>query len=268
MLAIVGGSGRLPDILAETSPGAHRHVPHGMQFGCGENSAEAFRFEQLGSLVDQLKRATVDRIVFAGAMRRPDLDVGLLDEFTLEAMSVLAPALGHGDDALLRGVISVFEGAGFQVIAAHEVLPELLPPVGVITAAAPDNVDRSDTEKGLAVLDALATFDIGQACAVAGGQVLAIETIGGTDWMLGTLAAETPGRSKAAGRRGVLCKAPKSGQERRIDLPAIGPGTVQAASAARLRGISIEAEGVMILDRDETIAAADRENLFIWVTER
>ena len=49
----------------------------------------------------------------------------------------------------------------------------------------------------------------------------------------------------------------------RSDLPAIGPGTVEAAAAAGLSGIAVEAGGALIIDRDGVIAAADRAGLFV-----
>jgi len=63
----------------------------------------------------------------------------------------------------------------------------------------------------------------------------------------------------------VLVKGPKPGQDRRIDMPAIGPATVRGAAAAGLAGIVIEAGGVMVLDRATVIDLADRLGLFVWV---
>ena len=263
-LAIVGGSGRLPDMLADTVPDALRFAPLSVAFGCGLHEAMSFRFERLGELIDQLRDAGVRQIVFAGAMRRPVLDPTALDAFTADAMAVLGPAMARGDDALLRSVMGVFEREGFDVVAAHAVRPGLVPSPGVLTTAQPEDGDGSDAERGLAILDALAPFDVGQACAVAAGQVLAIESMGGTDWMLGILAGEVPGRLTDR-RNGVLCKAPKRGQDRRIDLPTIGPATVTAASAAGLRGIVVQAGGVLVLDRAEAVAKADEAGMFLWV---
>ena len=67
--------------------------------------------------------------------------------------------------------------------------------------------------------------------------------------------------------RGVLFKGPKPGQDRRIDLPAIGPGTIERAAAAGLAGVAIEAHGVMILGAAATVAAADAAGLFLWARE-
>ena len=80
------------------------------------------------------------------------------------------------------------------------------------------------------------------------------------------VGAET--RPDPDGARGVLFKGPKSGQDRRIDLPAIGPTTVAAAAEAGLAGIAVEAGGVMVLDRAKVVADADAAGLFVWVRPR
>jgi DUF1009 family protein len=72
---------------------------------------------------------------------------------------------------------------------------------------------------------------------------------------------------RPAGARGVLFKGPKPGQDRRMDLPAIGPGTVEGAAAAGLGGVVVEAGGVMILNLAATVAAADAAGLFLWARE-
>ena len=93
------------------------------------------------------------------------------------------------------------------------------------------------------------------------GQALALEGSFGTDWMLDSLTHRSDGGG------GILYKAPKPGQDRRIDLPTIGPETVRAASAAKLDGIVIEAGGVMLLDLDETVRSAEDCGLFIWARQ-
>ena len=65
----------------------------------------------------------------------------------------------------------------------------------------------------------------------------------------------------------MLFKGPKPGQDRRVDLPAIGPDTLRAAAAAGLAGVVVEAGGVMILDHAATVAAADEAGLFLWARE-
>ncbi|MEZ5885126.1 MAG: LpxI family protein, partial [Paracoccaceae bacterium] len=99
---------------------------------------------------------------------------------------------------------------------------------------------------------------------VAQGLCLAVEALPGTDAMLDFAALHQGLRPDPAGARGVFYKAPKPGQDRRIDLPAIGPQTVARAAAAGLAGIAWEAGGVLLLGREKTLAAAQEAGLFLW----
>jgi DUF1009 family protein len=108
------------------------------------------------------------------------------------------------------------------------------------------------------VVRALGSVDVGQGCIVQQGIVLAAEAIEGTDQMLaraGALARPGPG--------GVLVKLVKPGQDRRADLPTIGPRTLIAAHEAGLRGVAFEAGGTLLTDRAACIAEADRLGLFL-----
>ena len=69
---------------------------------------------------------------------------------------------------------------------------------------------------------------------------------------------------RANGATGVFVKAPKRGQDLRVDLPTIGPKTVAAANAAGLRGMALAAGQVLIADRPRTLAAADAAGLFLF----
>jgi len=66
---------------------------------------------------------------------------------------------------------------------------------------------------------------------------------------------------------GILFKAPKPGQDRRVDLPTIGPNTIVAACAAGLAGVVIESQGVMVLDHVTVLAECNRLGLFLWVRD-
>ena len=163
-----------------------------------------------------------------------------------------------GDDGLLAAVVRVLGENGFRVIGAHEILQEALGPRGVLTSVSPDAQAMADIERGVAVVRALGTVDVGQCCVVQQGFVLAVEAVEGTDAMLsrcGDLARSGPG--------GVLVKLVKPNQERRADLPTIGPITIQGAIAAGLRGVAFEAEGTILADKDACIAAADAAGLFL-----
>lgn len=272
--AIIAGSGALPALLARRLEADGRPFVMAALEGFDPDEAEHWRverfvIERLALLFERLEDLGVTRVVFAGAVRRPALDPELIDPKTAaQVLPRLLPAFQRGDDALLREVIALFEDAGFSVAAAAEIDPGLVPSAGILTQARPSEADRADAERAAAVVDALGAVDLGQGAVVAQGQCLAVETLPGTAAMLDWVAHEAGQfRPDPAGARGVLLKAPKPGQELRVDMPVIGPDTVRAAAAAGLAGIVIEAGGVMLLDRGATIAAADDAGLFIWVRE-
>ncbi len=261
MLALIAGRGALPEAVAaaqETAPiicALESDPPKRLEVD------PWFRIETLGTLLAELKARGVDRICMAGAIERPQIDPAAIDAATLPLVPVLTDALQGGDDGALRALIRIFEQAGLQVEAAHQAAPGLLLPPGVPTGAQPKDAHRGDAGRGAAIVSAMASVDIGQACAVLNGQALAVEGVFGTDWMLTSLAARPDGEG------GLLFKAPKPGQDVRADLPTIGPETVRAAAGAGLEGIVIEAGGVIVLDQPGVIAACDRMGMFLWSRE-
>ena len=95
-------------------------------------------------------------------------------------------------------------------------------------------------------------------------RVIAVEAVEGTDAMLARVAElREKGRWRTKGRAGFLVKAPKRGQDLRVDLPAIGPDTLRGAEKAGLRGIAVAAGGVLMLDRAALAAQAERAGLFL-----
>lgn len=269
--ALIAGQGRLPVALAGalTESGEDFLLAELDGFASEVPGAAPIRFrvERLVPFLDMLANRGVRRVVFAGAMRRPALDPELIDGRTATLVPRLAGAFRSGDDALLREVIAIFEEWDFEVVGAHTVAPALVPGPGCLTGE-PADADRADAARAAAIVAATGRLDIGQGAVVAQGLCLAVETLPGTDAMLDFVARHAGSlRPDPKGGRGVVYKAPKPGQDRRIDMPAIGPGTVRHAAAAGLSGIAWEAGGVIVLDRAETVAEAERSGLFLWARE-
>lgn len=261
MLALVCGTGSLPRKVAAALP--DRPLVAAME-GFLPDALDAdltFRLETLGSLLGDLTARGVTEVCFCGAIDRPGFDPARLDAATRTLVPQLQAALVAGDDGALRAVIAMFEAAGMTIRAVHELVPDLVAPAGVLSARTPDAGMRRDAEKGIAILSALAPFDTGQACVVGQGQLLGVETISGTDALLRALP-DVPQRAGA-----VLVKAPKTGQDLRVDMPTVGPETVRAATAAGLGAIVIAASGTLLLDRDETIALCDAAGLVLWAMD-
>ena len=203
-----------------------------------------------------LHGAGCEEVILAGPIHRPDLRSLRPD---LRGARLLPRMLAaKGDDGLLSAIVAELEDDGFRVVGADDLLPQLLAPAGALGTIALDDDERSDAAHGAEVLRALGPYDVGQAAIVAAGRVLGIEAAEGTEALIARVADLKPD-----GRCGVLVKVPKPGQDRRVDLPAIGEATIAQCAAAGLAGIAVETGGVLILDQQRTIAAADDAGLFL-----
>jgi DUF1009 family protein len=233
--------------------------------------AAVARFRHHWISVGQLGRATklfriegCRDLIFIGSLVRPALSEIRLDWGTVRAIGKVMTAFRGGDDHLLSGVGRILEQDGFRMVGIKDVAPDLLMPEGCITRATPDAGATADIGKGLQVLGALGPFDIGQAAVVIDGHVVAVEDIEGTDALLARVARlRAEGRIRARAARGVLVKAPKSGQDLRYDLPTVGPRTVEGAAKAGLAGVAISAGNALVVEPQAMIEAADQAGLFI-----
>jgi DUF1009 family protein len=137
-------------------------------------------------------------------------------------------------------------------------------PAGTLGHAQTSDRDRADIELGLEYLHTSGKFDIGQAVVVAGRRVLAVEAAEGTDAMLARVAEmRASGRVRTPERTGVLIKAPKPAQDRRFDLPSIGPLTIEGVGRAGLAGIAVVAGSTIVAEVEQLVAAADRAQVFV-----
>ena len=271
-LAIIAGTGRLPGLLLEASGDADVVIAEMEGFEseilqpC--TTPIRFRLERLVPFLEHLLNEGVSRVVFAGAVRRPRIEPELFDPRTAQLVPRLLSAIQAGDDAALREIIAIFEDWDLEVVGASSIAPGLVPGPGVL-AGSPSEADKSDVARAAEIASALGALDLGQGVVVAQGLCLGLESLQGTDAMLEFVAATGLDlRPDQNGARGTLYKAPKPGQDRRIDLPALGPQTVRLAHAAGLAGIAWEAGGALLLDRAEMIALAEDLGLFLWSRAR
>jgi UDP-2,3-diacylglucosamine hydrolase len=262
--ALIAGQGALPAALAAAMPekplvtAMEGFAPDGLVVDL------SFRVERLVPFLRALEREGVEEVVFAGAVTRPRLDPALLDPDTASLLPRLMQAMAAGDDATLRVVIALFEEFGFTVAGVEAVAPALLPGPGVLAGKVTVQ-DEADATRAAAIVEALGAVDVGQGAVVVQGLCLGVEALPGTDAMLDAVAGLKPGlRPDPARGRGLAFKAPKPDQDRRIDLPTLGPDSIRAVAAAGLGGLAFKAGGVVCLDLAEMQRLASKLGLFLW----
>ena len=217
-------------------------------------------FVRLGEArrVEKIAQAErIEEVVLAGWVRRPSLRAIRPDGRALRFL-MKAGFRALGDDSLLSAIIKEIEATGYRVVGVHDVVENLLAPEGQYGKYGPDDQAWRDIRRGLDVVLGLGELDVGQAVAVQQGIVLAVEAIEGTDAMI-----RRAGELQRAGVKGILVKIPKTGQERRVDLPTIGVKTIEEVAAAGLRGVAVEAGGALAIDLPALTALADKKRIFV-----
>jgi DUF1009 family protein len=269
-LGLICGTGTVPFAVADAVKRRGRAVVLFPLRGWADAAAVAaypHHWIALGQFGRFCRLARTERcrdLVLVGGLVRPSLRQLRLDWGTLRQMPLIIRSFRGGDDHLLSGMGRMFEGAGFRLVGAHEAAPEITAPLGALGRVTPAAAMQDDIARGFALLAATSAYDVGQAVVVAGRRVLAVEAAEGTDAMLDRVAAmRASGRIVLPAGAGVLVKAPKRRQDRRFDLPSIGPDTVTRAAKAGLAGIAVIAGATIVAEPQRLVEEADRAGLFV-----
>jgi len=269
-LAMICGGGSLPLAVADSVAAGGRKVLLFPLRGFAEAAAYEKRehiwvhLGQFGTVARVARAQGCRDIVCLGSVVRPSLWRLRPDFFTLKALPHIIKAYRGGDNHLLSNVGRVIERHGFRFLGAHEVAPEILARPGVLGRVQPSARDDADIALGFAYLHAAGPFDVGQAAVVADRHVLAVEAAEGTDQMLARVAQmRQSGRIGTRTGVGVLVKAAKPAQDRRFDLPSIGPRTVAGAATAGLAGIAVASGDTILAEPQRLVEAADAAKIFV-----
>jgi UDP-2,3-diacylglucosamine hydrolase len=269
-VGLIAAGGVMPFAVADSLIArGFEPVVFALKGACDPVAVERFRHHwisvgQVGRAVKLFRAEKCRDLVFIGTLVRPALSEIRFDWGTLRVIGRVLGAFRGGDDHLLSGIGRIFEQDGFRMVGIKDVAPDLLLPEGCLTLKSPDGDASVDIARGREVLAALGPFDIGQAAVVIDGHVVAVEDIEGTDGLLARVARlRAEGRIRARAARGVLVKAPKSGQDLRFDLPTMGPRTIEGVAAAQLAGIAVVAGNTLVVEPQTMIEAADAAGIFV-----
>jgi len=269
-LAIICGGGSFPAAVADAvAARGRRPVMFGIKGWAeaeviGRYAHHWIAIGQAGRFFRLAKAENCREALFIGTVLRPPIKDLRLDWHTLRLMPRVVRFFRGGDDKLLSGVAGVAESGGLRVVGVKDVAPELFVPEGALGRHRPSERDQADIAHALKLIGALGPFDVGQAAVVADSHVIAVEAAEGSDHMLARIIElRGLGRVTSPSGVGVLVKAPKPGQDRRLDLPSIGPRTIELVAKAGLAGLAVTAGSTMIAEAERTISAADRAKVFV-----
>jgi len=260
-VGLIAGGRQFPVLVAQgVKAHGHRLVVAGfsghtnMEVAAHADVFRELKLGQLGALIAFFKDNGVSRVVMAGAIDKPKiLDIRHLD---LRAIKLVFRRKNKGDATVLKAVAREFEAEGMPVVPPHSYLPELLTPPGVLSRRRPSEAEWDDLRYGFTVAKELGRMDIGQCLVLKEGVIAAVEALEGTD------AAVLRG-CELGGAGCVVIKVFKPGQEERVDLPSIGPGTIASMVRGKAVCLGVEAGKSLFFDREEALNAANRAKIAV-----
>ena len=208
----------------------------------------------LGRGVKEMKAWGAETLIMAGYVPKRII-YGLPALFDPLTRAVLRRSL-KDDHSLLGSIVSAFEAEGIAVIPYWQILPEFLAGEGRLAERAPTEPEMRDIDCGRSILDVTLPCSFGQAVVVAGGAVVAVEAMEGTDAMIE--------RAGALAGRGVVVKMMRADQDLRYDLPTVGPATIEGMRRAGLTCLAVEAGRTLILEPETTLSLAGGYGIAVW----
>ena len=266
-LGIVAGGGRLPQLIISECQSQKRPYTvvalEGHADSLEESPAIQIRIGQAGKCFQTFHDHGVSSVVMAGKVRRPNLFELRPDSRTVRFLArtgikAFRDEASVGDDKLLRLVIVEIEREGFTVIGVDDLLSGAIARLGPVGRLVPREIDQKNIELGLLAARELGRADVGQAVIVQNGSVIAWEGPAGTDDLIQSIETHL-----YEGERPILVKTSKPQQDRRADLPVIGPETIAACVANGFGGVAIEAGGALIIDTSVVAELADKGGIFV-----
>jgi DUF1009 family protein len=260
-IGLIAGGGRFPLLFAESARRAgHRvvAVAHRSETDPAlERLVDALtwvKLGQIGHVLEGLKAGGAAQTVMLGSITKRRFFADAMLDAT--GVRLLARVAVRSDDNLLRTFADFLAAEGMPIVDPTPFLQDRLAREGVLGRHAPTAEEEADARYGLELARGIGRLDLGQTVVVKDRVGVAVEALEGTDACIrrgGELAKEGF----------TVVKAVKPGQDRRFDLPAVGPDTVETLRAARGRVLAMEAGATLVMDLDRMVEAADKAKIVL-----
>jgi DUF1009 family protein len=259
-IGLIAGGGGFPLLFAESARRAGHRVVAAAHVNSTDKALERavdactwVKLGQFGKIVEALKAGGATRTVLLGAVTKKRFFIDLLPDAI--GLELLARVAVRSDDNLLRGVASILEERGMPVMDPTPFLSGALAPEGVLGREEPTQEEWADARYGMELARSIGRLDLGQTVVIKDRCAVAVEALEGTDACIR--------RGGELSSRPVVAKAVKPQQDRRFDLPAVGPRTITVMAEAGCRVLAVEAGGTLVMDRPELVRLADKARIAV-----
>jgi len=260
-IGIIAGSGKLPLILAKRLKKEHLQLlvisltkDKQKELKSITDKFYSFELGQLQAVINILLIEGIKEIFMIGKLGREIIfDKSKLDA---KAIAILSQLKDKDDNAIMKAIVDELENVGIKVLSQTLYLSDLLVKKGVLTQRQPDANQWLDIEYGILMASKIASLNIGQMLVVKDRTVLSVEAQEGTD--------ETIRRAGRLGQEGlVVAKTAKPNHDIRFDIPTVGYSTIKTMIKAKSNVLALEAEKVLIVDKEKMIKQADKAGIVI-----
>ncbi len=261
---MIAGRGLLPKLVYEKLVSRGDNVEIALLPGSEHHdlptSHTKIKLDNFLELLQKYRGMGVEHVVLVGGVDRPNqTSISFKQGKTNNQINIMG-----GDDSILKQFLTVIEEIGFKIWGVHQVIPQLVNHNGVLTDRSPSSADKSDIIFAEEIVTSIGNADIGQAAVIRNNRCIAVETIT-TDWMLDSIKdVYSTFTNDPDERGGILIKASKPNQDLRVDLPTIGPNTIQRVVSLGMSGLVIESGKVILIDLPMVIKMANQGGIFIW----
>ena len=265
-IGIIAGSGQFPIIFSKAAKAKGYSVYVAAYLKEADpvlkeivDEIEWLHLGQVKRLIKFFKKNNVQEAVIIGAIKKTRLFTDVRPD--IKAISIIARMKHTHDDGILSAFAAAIENEGIKIRPSTFLIPELLAEAGIWTKRKPSKTEKKDIEIGWEIAKEIGRFDIGQCVVVAGGSVLAVEAVDGTDATI-----------KRGGELGkgdiVVVKVCKPGQDTRFDVPAIGVQTIETMHAAGAKTLVIEAGKAIVFDKQKMVDLANQYKISVIAMEK
>jgi len=210
---------------------------------------------ELSRLSEIFKSEGINKVVMAGQISPHRLFSKEVSR-NKDLKALLASIKDKRADTIFGAIADRLKTEGLELISSTTFIDDLLPQKGTLTRREPSALEWEDIRFGLDLAKEIAALDIGQTVAVKDKAIVAVEALEGTDNLI-----RRAGRISRGGM--TVAKVSKPNQDLRFDIPVVGLNTIKIMAKAKARCMAIEAGKTLFLDKDKSIALADKKGIAI-----
>ncbi|MFL2900848.1 MAG: UDP-2,3-diacylglucosamine diphosphatase LpxI domain-containing protein [Candidatus Pelagibacterales bacterium] len=230
---------------------------------CHSKSVYNYNIFELKKILTLLKLKNVKDIIFLGKIVRPDLSKFKNDGVVENYIPILVDAYKKGDGAVLDAVVDIFIEHNFRAVSPFKYCDNFcLSNSDVLKTYKKEDI--FDIKKSSDLLDSLSEFDNAQSVVCAEGYIIAIEAVEGTDALLRRSWQLRKDLGQIKIKSGFLVKKIKKNQSRIVDLPVVGPKTINLIKKANLKGLAIDIKNTLIYKKNDLLKLAKKNDLIIY----